>query len=205
MLSIRCSYIFQLTLSRPKGPSSRKKPRRFSAPEDTPTEPMVSLDAKKSRSYEVLGTWSSSLGNGEWPQAKNEEAETATMGHTATTIQFRRGAKGDPTHEEMKKENDEILSSGSSVQDHLTLQPPISTSKVLHSSTSADSTPSGSPAIKKGWRLPQVDLTSLAPEQKQTVSGVRKGWSEGGGAKEDGKAREVAAPRIKDVSRKIHG
>lgn len=82
-------------------------------------------------------------------------------------------------------------------------------------STSTNSTPSGSPYRSSTHqfprRLPQLDLTSLAPEQKQEVSEVRTGWQEGGMAKEGGvekeggRGKESVPPNIKDLSHKIHG
>jgi hypothetical protein len=79
-----------------------------------------------------------------------------------------------------------------------------------------DSTPSTSPSIHgkssgkenraAGARL---DLMSLAPEQKQEVSTVKRGWSEGGvvTTKEGGVKAEKAAETlsVKEIARKMHG
>lgn len=82
--------------------------------------------------------------------------------------------------------------------------------------TSTDSTPSSSPSIhskssgKENRALGQVDLMSLAPENKQVVSAVKRGWSEGGGVTPEGgevKAEKPAetATSIKEIARKMHG
>ena len=140
----------------------------------------------------------------------------------------RRGSKDSS----MQKDSSKKLST-SSLQDHAAIpgsapltgppRPHADTTPIPHPhGSSADSTPSGSPSIhrnapaqevrrlpqiKGNIKLPQLDLTSLAPEQKQVVSGVKKGWPEGAGAVGGAKEEEEvgSSESIKDLSHKIHG
>ena len=50
-----------------------------------------------------------------------------------------------------------------------------------------------------------LDLMSLAPEQKQVVSTVKRGWSEGGGAAQEGEKNGESTISMKEIARKMHG
>ena len=182
---------------------SRRSSKESSSLEDSHILRGSRRDSKDSGSMEnspvLRGSRRSSRGSGsiEGPQAVKHSRRSSREGSVS-------------------KDSDEKLSS-SLIQDPSA----VADSTPLTGSTSmphphADSTPLGSipsmevrrlPQIKGGMRLPQLDLTSLAPEQNQVVSGVQKGWSEGGGA--EGGATEdkekESTDNIKDLSRKIHG
>ena len=54
-------------------------------------------------------------------------------------------------------------------------------------------------------RMPLVDLTSLAPENKQAVEQVKEGWKEGTQSSDVGTSLPTATTTIKDIAQRIHG
>lgn len=52
-------------------------------------------------------------------------------------------------------------------------------------------------------KLPMVDLTSLAPENQQSVSQVTEGWKEGTVNTDTAQPTSIAT--VRDVIQKIHG
>lgn len=95
-------------------------------------------------------------------------------------------------------------------------RPLTSSDSTLHPFVSTDSTPSSSPSIrskssgKENKALAQLDLMSLAPENKQVVSAVKRGWSEGGVVTPEGGEVRMEKPaesaiNVKEIARKMHG
>lgn len=178
----------QLTLSRPKGPAYRKKPRRYSAPQDTPSNPKVNSDARKCYSEDISSRSSSNTREGEGLQEPRNLHPKASL-----------SSRG------QREESRDLLTNSKS-------RPSANDKGSTHPLSSRDSTPSGSPSVGKRLqdgteeqrRLPELDLTSLAPEQKQVVSGVKRGWDREEG-REKGGDKVDTGPSIKELSRKIHG
>lgn len=175
---------FQLTLSRPKGPSTRKKPHRFTTSEATTpqaeTTPTHSRHMRSESATNGLSTGTRTLPDGNAVEQSRTDRR-----------------KGSKTSSQHKEQTDGV---GSNDLQYLTPdRAPMS-----HPPSSSDSTPSGSPAIAR--KLPicaeqrRVNFAALAPEHKQAV---KKGWPEGSKAKE-GKGVE-SGTSLKEIARKMHG
>lgn len=227
-----CISFSQLTLSRPKGPPSRRKPRHHSDPDSAGPSSGVTADSRKRYSHDILGTWSSEL---EGTQQVLQEKDGSISAHPPS-VQSRKVSTGNSTVHDREMQEKYLLPSGSSTTDpnprrmhsrtparpdsspHSTTgssttshlpnsTPSMSTDPVPRPLASSDSTPSGSPSmhnkVAASQAVPQLDLMSLAPEQKQVVGGVRRGWSEGGGVSGNRPAETVLS--IKEIAHKMHG
>lgn len=194
---------------------------------------MVTGDRKKRYSHDILETWSSELeekqlvsqekdgcGSAQHsPSIQSRKVSTRSSevleGGTRVEHSLPSGSdRSDPSNPHRKLSHP--LASPDSTPKRITGSTPppnsipsTSTDPTPHPLTSGDSTPSSSPSIrnkaanKEDQTVPQLDLMSLAPEQKQVVSGVERGWPEGGRLAA-AKPAEMA-PTVKDIARKMHG
>ena len=239
------TVLFQLTLTRPKGPPSRRKPRHFSAPELASSHTMAAADDTKKRHSHDIQMWPLSLEENEDEKQQNSSAE-----HSPSITQR---AKRPTTKGVFKEEGNRVQSSSqdpsvtansttASTSNGSDPSPPSSLSayprKLPHlgkysdreiqqpDQAEASSQPNQevtklpqegfgldsshqeirrlpdlpeSGSVNSVRKVPQPDLIALAPEQKQVMSAVKRGWAEGNGFTESN------PHSMKDLSRKIHG